>query len=373
MGTILLQWATLLTVVASEQTPTKLESAAETMVKQAVAAAERGDWRQVIELVQPLTASVDTYEVNHLLGQAYRQMDLPVEATWYFRRAVQLQPDAAGDLLELGELHLARGWPALAINALESVVSLGVADGRVHYRLALAYQRCGRPVGRTSIVSLAQAVPESTSGPWYVWEAIEGQTDRYRVCARGSAIYHLQRAMELGLDDPQAVLLYADIWFSAGQYERARDLYEMMESIVPREQMAGYHYCYGQSLYWLDDLNGFEEHIQRAVELDSEAYRPKLLDCYTMLADRYCVLGDVKQYIRYLELAVKQSPRSAELRYKLGNALSEAQRRGEAAAQWQVVLQLEPYHPDRERLLKLLNYQDVGGPTQTEPPPVDKP
>ena len=162
-------------------------------------------------------------------------------------------------------------------------------------------------------------------------------------------------------------LLHADIWFSAHEYARARDIYETIEAAVPKPRAAEYHYRYGLTLYWLDDLQGFQKHIEIAGEIDPEGYGPKLLEAHTLLADRYCVRGDLERYIHHLELAVKAAPRSVELHYKLGNALNEAGRRGEAASHWQVVLQLEPYHEDRERLLKLLNYADVGPGVRPDP------
>ena len=66
----------------------------------------------------------------------------------------------------------------------------------------------------------------------------------------------------------------------------------------------------------------------------------------------YHALDD--KYIEYLKLAVKESPQTASLHMKLGNALEEAKAYGKAVQQWRMVLDLEPDHPERTQLLNLI-------------------
>ena len=105
--------------------------------------------------------------------------------------------------------------------------------------------------------------------------------------------------------------------------------------------------------------------METAGKLNPKSYESKLLEMHTLIADQYCIRGDLDRFIHHLQRAIKAAPRSVDLRYKLGNALFEAERRAEALAQWQVVLQLHPHHPDRERLLEYLNDRDL----ETDPAP----
>lgn len=328
--------------------------------------ADSNDWDTVVMLLDPLATPEASYDISHLLAEAYRRLEQSVEAAWYYEQAIRLNPLVLGDYLELAKLHLQRDLPALAVRALESALARFRDDAQTHYLLAKAYHRAGRPVGKIEIRDLDQAIPGNIRGNWYVLEVDRDRLNRYQVCPANSAIYHLHKALALGCDEPDIHLLNADIWFNANDYVRAREIYEMIEGAVPEALLPDYHYRFGTTLFWLDDLAGFQEHAEAASKLDPQRYRPKLLEAHTMLADRYCLRGDLDQYIRHLELAIEAAPRSAELRYKLGNALNEAERRGEAAAHWQVVLQLEPFHPDRERLLELLNYQDLDLPSLPE-------
>ena len=332
------------------------ESAA---MKSAGIMVERGDWEAVIRVLRPLSIASQSYELVHTLADAYHRLDRPIEASWYFDRAVRLNSAAVEDCTKLAELHLARDLPALAVRALQSALPFAGDEPQLHYLLAKAFHQAGRPLGKVQIMPIPQAIPGNISGRWYVLEAVEDHPGRYRVCPSDSAIYHLHRALDLGLEQADVHLLLADIWFSANLYTRARDIYETIESAVPQLRLAEYHYRYGMTLYWQDDLQGFLKHIELAGGIDPEHYKHKLLEAHTLLAERYCIRGDLERYIHHLELAVNEAPRTTELRYKLGNALNEAGRRGEAASHWQVVLQLQPYHEDRQRLLRLLNYADV--------------
>ncbi len=319
---------------------------------------KRDDWEAVIRTLTASASFSESYAISHLFAEAYLRSGQLVEAAWYYEKAVRLKPEVLEDLIALGRLHLRRELPALAVRALNSALALAGDDPQVHFLLARAYHQAGRPLGRVQVLPISQAIMGNTHENWYVLEAVDGQPDRFRVCPSDSAIYHLQKAIELGVDEADVHLLNADIWFNANEYERARDAYEIIEATIPASRLAGYHYRYGVTLYWLGDLEGFQRHAETAGKLDPKSYEPKLLEMHTLMADQYCIRGDLERFIHHLERAIEVAPRSVELRYKLGNALFEAQRRAEALAQWQAVLQLHPHHPDRERLLGHLNDRD---------------
>ncbi len=326
---------------------------------------ERDDWEAVIRTLAASASSSESYAISHLLAEAYLRSGQLVEAAWFYEKAVRLKPEALEDLVALGRLHLRREVPALAVRALNSALALAAGNPQVHYLLANAYHQAGRPLGRVRVLPISQAILGNTHKNWYVLEAVDDQPNRFRVCPSDSAIYHLQKAIELGVDEADVHLLNADIWFNANEYERARDAYEIIEATIPAERLAGYHYRYGMTLYWLGDLQGFQQHVETAGKLNPKSYESKLLEMHTLMADQYCIRGDLDRFIHHLQRAIEAAPRSADLRYKLGNALFEAERRAEALAQWQVVLQLHPHHPDRERLLGHLNDRDL----ETEPAP----
>jgi tetratricopeptide (TPR) repeat protein len=325
----------------------------------------RDDWEAAIRALTVSASFSDSYEISHMLAESYLASGQLVEAAWFYEKVVRLKPEVLEDLVALGRLHLRRELPALAVRALKSALALAGDDPQVHYLLARAYQQAGRPLGRIRVLPLSQAIMGNTHGDWYVLEAVDDQPNHFHVCPSDSAIYHVQKAIELGVNEADVHLLSADIWFNANEYERARDSYETIEATLPASQSAGYHYRYGVTLYWLGDLEGFQRHVETAGNVDPKSYEPKRLEMHTLMADQYCIRGDLDRFIHHLEQAIEVAPRSVDLRYKLGNALFEAQQRAAALAQWQAVLQLHPNHPDRERLLKYLNDRDL----EPEPKP----
>ena len=335
------------------------------VILQAEALLKQDDWEAVIRTLAPSASFSDSYEISHMLAEAYLRSEQLVEAAWFYEKAVRLKPEALEDLVALGRLHLRRELPALAVRALNSALALAADNPEVHYLLARAYHRAGRPLGRVQVLPISQAIIGQTHEDWYVLEPVDDQPNRFRVCPSDSAIYHLQKAIELGMDEANVHLLNADIWFNANEYERARDAYEIIEATLPASRLAGYHYRYGSTLYWLGDLEGFRQHVETASKLNPKSYGSKLLEMHTLIADQYCIRGDLKRFIHHLQQAIEAAPRSVDLRYKLGNALFEAERHAEALAQWQIVLQLHPHHPDRERLLGYLNDRDL----ETKPAP----
>ena len=67
--------------------------------------------------------------------------------------------------------------------------------------------------------------------------------------------------------------------------------------------------------------------------MDKAAYGPTLVDAYVKVADQYNQAGRLDQYIRYLVLAVAESPLNASLHLQLGDAYQEAQKYAEAVTQ----------------------------------------
>jgi cytochrome c-type biogenesis protein CcmH/NrfG len=77
---------------------------------------------------------------------------------------------------------------------------------------------------------------------------------------------------------------------------------------------------------------------------------------------------------------VAESPRTASLHLKLGYAHEEAQQYDKAIAQWRMTLDLEPDHPNRMKLLNLIEKYRTSlalavGPTEPAKPaePSEKP
>ena len=78
------------------------------------------------------------------------------------------------------------------------------------------------------------------------------------------------------------------------------------------------------------------------------------MEAYLKVAEQHNQTGRLDKYTHYLKLAVGASPRTASLHLKLGNAYQEARKYDQAVRQWRMVLDLEPDHPERMKLINLI-------------------
>jgi len=316
--------------------------------------AEQQEYEKVIETLQPTADLKNNYEANHLLGQAYYQTGKLVEARRCLQTAVELQPKSAPDHYLLAHVYLGEEKFALAVESYETTLRLGFDTAELHYKLATAYYRLRNYAGQVFTQTIKKGLAGRIVGDCYLIEPVPSKPDRFLAAPQASAIFHLQKALDAGLDTPQAHLLQADIWLGTRRYAKALQVYKTLEDRTPSQDRAAYHYAYARACLGVDDRQGYLDRLQKAIALDEKTYGPHLVDAYRQVADRYNAEGDLESYVRYLELAVAETPDSHDPHYLLGNALYEAGRTRQACRQWQITLELQPEHPDRTRMLELI-------------------
>jgi Tfp pilus assembly protein PilF len=84
-----------------------------------------------------------------------------------------------------------------------------------------------------------------------------------------------------------------------------------------------------------------------------------LADTHVTIATRYQQQGNTAKYIEHLAKAVAESPLSARLHLTLADAYWLENQRDKAIEQYKLVLELDPDHADRVRLLNRIRGQDV--------------
>ena len=149
-------------------------------------------------------------------------------------------------------------------------------------------------------------------------------------------------------------MLLANIYLNARRYEQAYSMYQQLGEGVGDEDRALYLYYYAQSALGLDKYDEYLTRLKEAVDLDPDSYESALVDAYVNVADKQNQAGRLEEYIKYLSLAVQQSPETTSLHLKLGDAYDEARQFAKAVEQWRMVLDLEPDHPRRTELLNLI-------------------
>ncbi|MGY8770651.1 MAG: tetratricopeptide repeat protein [Pirellulales bacterium] len=315
-------------------------------------------WQAIIDVLEPLLKYRHDYPTYHMLGEAAYNLNDFSKARKYYQEAVRLNSASAMDHYQLGNLHLAENRFARAATSYEAALQLGLESPVLHYKLASSYFNLRNYFGNISVVTVAGGAPDSISDNWYLIERVPGDKDVFRVAPPKSAIYHIAKSME-GDDLPKVDIrmLQANTFLSARRYQRATELYtELAELVVdqPKEDRALYHFYYAESSLGLAKYDEYLSHLQKAIDLDDQTYGSALVEAYDTVAEKYNQAGDLEKYNKYLKLAVHESPQTAALHMKLGNALEEAKNYADAVQQWRMVLDLEPDHSQRTELLNLI-------------------
>ena len=315
-------------------------------------------WKEIIKVLEPLLKFRHDYPTYHMLGEATYNLDDYTKARKYYQEAIRLNGASALDHYQLGNIHLAENRYARAALSYEAAMRLGLESPVLHYKLASSYFNLRNYFGKISKVTVAAGAPDTISGNWYLIERVAGGTDVFRVAPPKSAIYQIAKARQ-GNDLPQVDIrmLQANTFLSARRYQRANELYSELSQLVvdqPKEDRALYHFNYAEAALGLAKYDDYLSHLRKAISLDKETYESALVDAYDTVAEKFNQAGELDKYIKYLKLAVHESPQAAALHMKLGSALEEAKDYGKAVQQWRMVLDLEPDHPQRTKLLNLI-------------------
>jgi len=320
----------------------------------------RKKWKDVIRVLEPLLKYRHDYPTYHMLAEAHYRLDQLEEARKHFEEAIKLNPQSATDHYQLGNIYLADNAFARAAETYQTALRLGLDSPVLRYKLATAYFNLRNYFGNISVQEIKSGQPGTISGNWYLIEPVPGRKDVYRCAPPQSAVYQLARAVADGLEQGADIkLLEATIYLNARRYAQAYERFSAIESEI-EDDKALFYYYYAEAAFGTGRYDRYLELLQKAIELDPEAYKATLVDAYLAVADQYNQQGDLDRYIEYLVKAVGESPQTASLHLKLGDAYQEARKFAEAVAQWRMVLDLEPDHPQRIELLNRIAKYEAG-------------
>jgi tetratricopeptide (TPR) repeat protein len=322
------------------------------MLGELYSAAKR--WKDVVRVLDPLLKYRHDYPTYHMLAEAQNNLDERDKARKNYEEALKLNPQSASDHYQLGNLYLAANFFALAADSFHEALRLGLDSPVLRYKLGSAYFNLRNYFGAVSVQSIKSGTPGTIHGAWYLIEPVPGQKDVFRCAPENSAIYQIARAVADGIEDrPDIHVLRATIYLNARRYAQA---YEMFAKIGPtvKDDKALFYYYYAQAAFGTGQYDRYLDLLEEAIRLDPAAYKATRVDAYLSVADQYNEAGDLDKYIDYLVKAVTESPQTASLHLKLGYAYEEARRPDPAVAQWRMVLDIEPDHPERTRLLNLI-------------------
>jgi tetratricopeptide (TPR) repeat protein len=317
------------------------------------AAAKR--FKDVVRVLEPLLKYRHDYPTYHMLAEAQYNLEEPEKARKSYQEAVKLNPQSAADHYQLGNIYLSGKFFALAAESYQSALRLGLDSPVLHYKLGSAYFNLRNYFGKIAERTIRSGKTGTINGAWYLIESVPNRKDVFRCAPEASAIYQVAKAVADGIEErPDIHILRASIYLNARRYAQAYEMFTKIGPTVPAEDKALFLYYYAQAAFGTGRYDRYLELLKEAIKLDPAAYKATLVDAYLKVGDQYNQSGELAKYLEFVAAAVAESPQTASLHLKLGDAYEEAQQHDQAVAQWQMVLDLEPDHPQRMKLLNLI-------------------
>lgn len=317
--------------------------------------AAAGKWPDVVKALEPLLAYRHDYPTYHLLAEGYYNAGNQEKARACYEEAVKLNPASAPDHYQLGTIYLAGNFFARAVEAYTTALRLGTDTPVLRYKLGSAFFNLRNYFGQVRVRTVKSGAAGTIDGAWYLIERAGAGEDTFLCAPERSAVYEIAKALADGLADrPDIHVLLATTYLNAGRYAEAYAMFAAIAPKVPKEDKALFLYYHAQAAFGTERYDEYLTLLREAIALNPEAYGATLVDAYLKVADQHNQANDQAKYIEFLAKAVDETPENAALHLKLGNAYEEARAYDKAKAQWRMVLDLEPDHSQRMRLLNLL-------------------
>jgi len=315
---------------------------------------------RVIAVLEPLLKFRHDYPLYHLLAEAHYQKEQFDKARSYYEEAVKLNPRSGSDHYQVGNIYLAQKRFAKAAEAYETAGRLGLSTGVYHFKLASVYFNLHNYLGNMSTAEVVGGKPGEIKNDLFLVDPVPGQKDTFYVAGPRSAVFQVVKAQQLGIDIFELRFLEANIWLNARRFANADRIYQGLAEKVKKEDAGLFWYHWSQTALGLDDYDAYLTRLNKAIAAEPDVYKSMLADALVTIANRHHQKGDNAKFLEFLGKAVATNPLSARMHLMLGDAEWVSSRREKAIEQYKLVLELEPDHSDRVRLLNRIQEDVVG-------------
>lgn len=317
---------------------------------------------RVIAVLEPLLKFKHDYPLYHLLAEAHYQKEQFDKARTYYEEAVKLNPKSASDHYQVGNIYLAQKRFAKAAEAYETAGRLGMSSGVYHFKLASVYFNLHNYLGNIGTAEVLGGKTGEIKNEWFLVDPVPGKKDTFYAAGPRSAIYQVVKAQQMGIDIFEIRFLEANVWLNARRFANADRIYQALAEKVKKEDAGLFWYHWSQTALGLEDYDAYLARLNKAIASDPDVYKSMLADALVTVANRHHQKGDSAKFLEYLGKAVATNPLSARMHLMLGDAEWVSSRKEKAIEQYRLVLELEPDHAERVRLLnRIRGQEDVAG------------
>ncbi|MBL8879628.1 MAG: hypothetical protein JNG88_10960 [Phycisphaerales bacterium] len=312
----------------------------------------RERWENVVGRLWPLVSSASVDDAMRL-ARAMRKLNRNDEADAAIRAALDRSATSVPLWCAWIDAAINDNRPAAALERIRNARDAGVSDPRLTYRAARATSRLEHGFGKAEVRALSNARPGQFVDGWLVLEAT-AQTGRYLCAPTASAVALAREALDAGMDEPECLLVQADIWNRAGRFAAAREILksrpeEYWRSVddVGLEQISRF-------LFDAGDVNTGVSWSRIRAER-SPARRDEILTAaFLRAADVFNQRGDAELHRDYLRRAMELRPADDGLKLRLADADWSAGDRERAVKAYRALLEARPSAEAEVRILERL-------------------
>jgi tetratricopeptide (TPR) repeat protein len=317
-------------------TPTGQQSQSDPILREALAAFNKGDWETAIrgyEKLAKLSPGVAEYHLN--LGVAYYSSGRPHDAVQPLRQALKLEPVLARARYYLGASLAGSGQCKEALSYLKKDASR-VSEKHLKYEMGLAGIRCSfslnQPDNAVDFVRMLNR--EFPDDPEVLYQTVHVYSD---LSTRAS--------QELIFKAPasyQVHELNAEALETQGKWEDAAKEYRTVLEKNPR--LPGIHYRLGRLILSAPKtettLQDARKEFEEELKID-----PRNAAAEFVLGELAFQAADLDKAIGHFSRAVKLEVGFADAYVELGGALISAGRISEAVGPLETAVKLQPENP----------------------------
>ncbi|MFQ5807357.1 MAG: tetratricopeptide repeat protein [Phycisphaerae bacterium] len=310
------------------------------------------NWTAVAKGLSPLEDELDA-EALVLLAKAYAETKRATRALAVLQAALERWPASETLWLALIDQCLKRDQGGLALHHIRQARRHLDPSPQLELRAAQAYYRLGQALGRTCVIRVPNGRAGQFVNDWLLVEK-RAEPDRFLCCPKTSALYALRRALDAGLDEPAAHRLHARLWQQAGRPKVGLAVLRSREAVLLENATPEMLETFADLALAANALSEFLRYARLRAACAPQRRTEILCDAFLAAAERYNQRGDDAMYRGLLRRALALRPDSVELMLQLADAVWDAGAREEAALWYRRVLEREPAHRGRSRILKRL-------------------
>lgn len=261
----------------------------------------------LLELDKYHSDNPETVDSLVLYGRAHGALGDLASAEKFFTQALSLDDQAIDPRLNLAKVHLQQQDPGKATTYLEQVIQLDPAEIQAYYLLAGIQTRQGQREAALQTYQAALQADENQVQALYMSGIL--QLDLGQLDAAAATVEKLNTRFA---DRPEGSRLEGMLLYRQGEHEQARIA---LENSLQKEQHLLSYFFLGLSYYGLEQFELALNQFQKALDLQPEFERARVLVGMTLLKQKR--LDDA---IQEIQKVLRANPDNAYARNILGSA-----------------------------------------------------